>query len=337
MPTLQVEDLKTYYKIQRGFVKAVDGVSFVVEKGQALGLAGESGCGKTTIATSLLRVLPPNGMIVGGRILFKGIDIVKSTEAELKEGVRWTGISLVFQGAMNAFNPVIKVSDQIVEAIQLHEPNVETQEALERAGKLFQLVGVDPARLSHYPYEFSGGMRQRAMIAMALSCNPNLLIADEPSTALDVIVQAQVLQLLRQLKERLNLSLIIISHDLSIIAETCEKVAIMYGGKIAERGDIFAIFKNPLHPYTQGLLNAFPGVKAQRTRLVSIPGTPPDLLRAPVGCKFTERCKFAMPICQNVDPPLLEVEKDHWVACHLYAHALDANRGETLGRNVAES
>lgn len=337
MPTLQVEDLKTYYKIQRGFVKAVDGVSFVVEKGQALGLAGESGCGKTTIATSLLRVLPSNGLIVGGRILFKGIDIVKLTEAELKEGVRWTGISLVFQGAMNAFNPVIKVSDQIVEAIQLHEPNVETREALERAGKLFQLVGVDPARLSHYPYEFSGGMRQRAMIAMALSCNPNLLIADEPSTALDVIVQAQVLQLLRQLKERLNLSLIIISHDLSIIAETCEEVAIMYGGKIAERGDIFAIFKNPLHPYTQGLLNAFPGVKAQRTRLVSIPGTPPDLLRAPVGCKFTERCKFAMPICQNVDPPLLEVEKDHWVACHLYTHALDTNRGETLGRNVAES
>jgi peptide/nickel transport system ATP-binding protein len=337
MPTLRVEDLKTYYKIQRGFVKAVDGVSFTVEKGQALGLAGESGCGKTTIATSLLRVLPPNGMIVGGQILFRGIDIVKLTEVELKEEVRWRGISLVFQGAMNAFNPVIKVSDQIVEAIQLHEPNVEKQEALERAGKLFQLVGVDPSRLGHYPYEFSGGMRQRAMIAMALSCNPDLLIADEPSTALDVIVQAQVLQLLRQLKERLNLSLIIISHDLSIIAETCEKAAIMYGGKIAEQGDIFAIFKNPLHPYTQGLLNAFPGVKAQRTRLISIPGTPPDLLRAPVGCKFTERCKFAMSICQNVDPQLVEFEKDHYVACHLYTHESETNYGETLGRNAAES
>jgi peptide/nickel transport system ATP-binding protein len=318
MPTLRVEDLKTYYKIQRGFVKAVDGVSFDVEKGQAMGLVGESGCGKTTIATSLLRVLPSNGMIVGGRILFKDFDIVRMTEAELKEDIRWKGISLVFQGAMNALNPVIKVSDQIVEAIQLHEANVETKEALERAGKLFQLVGVDPSRLDHYAHEFSGGMRQRAMIAMALACNPDIMIADEPSTALDVIVQAQVLQLLRQLKERLNLSLIIISHDLSIIAETCENTAIMYGGRIAERGDIFAVFKNPLHPYTQGLLGAFPGVKAPKTRLVSIPGSPPDLLKAPVGCKFTERCKFAMPVCEKVDPELTEVEKDHYVACHLY-------------------
>jgi peptide/nickel transport system ATP-binding protein len=318
MLTLQVKDLKTYYKIQRGFVKAVDGVSFDIEKGQALGLAGESGCGKTTIATSLLRVLPSNAMIVDGQILYKGIDIVRLTEAELKEEIRWKGISLVFQGAMNALNPVIRVADQIVEAIQIHEPNVETQEAHERAEKLFQLVGIDPSRLDHFPHEFSGGMRQRAMIAMALACNPDILIADEPSTALDVIVQAQVLQLLRQLKERLNLSLIIISHDLSIIAETCENVAIMYGGKIAERGDIFAVFKNPLHPYTQGLLGAFPGVKAPKTRLISIPGTPPDLLRAPVGCKFAERCKFAMPICPNVDPQLLEVEKNHYVACHLY-------------------
>lgn len=318
MLALKVDSLRTYYKIQRGFVKAVDGVTFDLEKGQALGLVGESGCGKTTIATSLLRVLPSNGMIVDGRILFRDVDIVKLTEAELKEEVRWKGISLVFQGAMNAMNPVIKVSDQIVEAIQIHEPNVERQEAMERAGKLFQLVGIDPSRLDHYSHEFSGGMRQRAMIAMALACNPDILIADEPSTALDVIVQAQVLQLLRQLKERLGLSLIIISHDLSIIAETCEKAAIMYGGRIAERGDIFAIFKNPLHPYTQGLLGAFPGVKAPKTRLVSIPGSPPDLLKAPIGCKFTERCKFAMPICQNIDPELIEVEKDHYVACHLY-------------------
>jgi peptide/nickel transport system ATP-binding protein len=318
MPTLRVEDLKTYYKIQRGFVKAVDGVSFDVERGQAMGLVGESGCGKTTIATSLLRVLPSNGIIVGGRILFKTFDILRMTEPELKENIRWKGISLVFQGAMNALNPVIKVSDQIVEAIQLHEANVETKEALERAEKLFQLVGVDPSRLDHYAHEFSGGMRQRAMIAMALACNPDILIADEPSTALDVIVQAQVLQLLRQLKERLNLSLIIISHDLSIIAETCENAAIMYGGRIAERGDIFAVFKNPLHPYTQGLLGAFPGVKAPKTRLVSIPGSPPDLLKAPVGCKFTERCKFAMPVCEKIDPELIEVEKDHYVACHLH-------------------
>jgi peptide/nickel transport system ATP-binding protein len=240
-------------------------------------------------------------------------------EYELREKIRWKGISLVFQGAMNSMNPVIEVANQIIEAIQLHEPDVEAREAHERAEKLFQLVGIDPSRLNHYPFEFSGGMRQRAMIAMALACNPDVVIADEPSTALDVIVQAQVLQLLRQLKQRLNLSLIVISHDLSIIAETCERVAIMYGGKIAEYGDIVAVFKNPLHPYTQGLLGAFPGVRAPKTRLVSIPGSPPDLLNAPIGCKFTERCRFAMPICQRIDPPLLEVEKNHFVACYLYS------------------
>jgi len=317
MPTLQVKNLRTYYKIQRGFVKAVDGVSFDIEKGQALGIAGESGCGKTTIATSLLRVLPSNARIVDGEILYKGFNIATMDEYELREKIRWKGISLVFQGAMNSMNPVIEVANQIIEAIQLHEPDVEAREAHERAEKLFQLVGIDPSRLNHYPFEFSGGMRQRAMIAMALACNPDVVIADEPSTALDVIVQAQVLQLLRQLKQRLNLSLIVISHDLSIIAETCERVAIMYGGKIAEYGDIVAVFKNPLHPYTQGLLGAFPGVRAPKTRLVSIPGSPPDLLNAPIGCKFTERCRFAMPICQRIDPPLLEVEKNHFVACYL--------------------
>jgi len=317
MPTLQVKNLRTYYKIQRGFVKAVDGVSFDIEKGQALGIAGESGCGKTTIATSLLRVLPSNARIVDGEILYKGFNIATMDEYELREKIRWKGISLVFQGAMNSMNPVIEVANQIIEAIQLHEPDVEAREAHERAEKLFQLVGIDPSRLNHYPFDFSGGMRQRAMIAMALACNPDVVIADEPSTALDVIVQAQVLQLLRQLKQRLNLSLIVISHDLSIIAETCERVAIMYGGKIAEYGDIVAVFKNPLHPYTQGLLGAFPGVRAPKTRLVSIPGSPPDLLNAPIGCKFTERCRFAMPICQRIDPPLLEVEKNHFVACYL--------------------
>jgi peptide/nickel transport system ATP-binding protein len=321
MYTLRVKNLKTYYKVQRGFVKAVDGVSFEIEKGKALGLAGESGCGKTTIALSVTRVLPSNAQIVGGQILFKDVDIVTLDDADLRRDVRWKGISLVFQGAMNALNPVYKVGDQIIEAIKLHEPEVETKDAYERAQKLFELVGVDPTRLEHYPHEFSGGMRQRAMIAMALASNPDVLIADEPSTALDVIVQAQVLKLLRQLKDKLNLSLIVISHDLSIIAETCERAAIMYGGKIAEYGDIIAIFKRPLHPYTQGLLSAFPGIRAAKTRLVSIPGSPPDLLKAPIGCKFTDRCKYAMTVCVKVDPPLLEVEKDHFVACHLVNEA----------------
>jgi peptide/nickel transport system ATP-binding protein len=316
---LSVRNLKTYYQTQRGFVKAVDDVSFEVEKGQALGFAGESGCGKTTIALSILRILPPNAKIISGNIFFKGMDIVTLDEATLREKIRWKGISLVFQGAMNALNPVYKVSDQIVEAIQLHEPNVEKREAYERVAKLFELVGLDPSRVDHYPHEFSGGMRQRAMIAMALACNPDILIADEPSTALDVIVQAQVLQLLRNLKKKLNLSLIVISHDLSIIAETCEKVAIMYGGKLVEYGDIVAIFKNPLHPYTQGLLSAFPEIRAPRTKLISIPGSPPDLLNPPAGCKFVERCKYAMPVCKEVDPTPINIEKEHNVACHLYA------------------
>jgi peptide/nickel transport system ATP-binding protein len=316
---LSVRKLKTYYQTQRGFVKAVDDVSFEVEKGQALGFAGESGCGKTTIALSVLRILPPNAKIISGNIFFKGMDIATLDEATLREKIRWKGISLVFQGAMNALNPVYKVSDQIVEAIQLHEPNVEKREAYERVAKLFELVGLDPSRANHYPHEFSGGMRQRAMIAMALACNPDILIADEPSTALDVIVQAQVLQLLRHLKQKLNLSLIVISHDLSIIAETCEKAAIMYGGKLVEYGDIVAIFKNPMHPYTQGLLSAFPEIGAPRTKLVSIPGSPPDLLNPPAGCKFVERCKYAMPVCKEVDPTPINIEKEHNVACHLYA------------------
>jgi peptide/nickel transport system ATP-binding protein len=317
MYILSVKELKTYYKIKRGFVKAVDSVSFDIKKGEALGLAGESGCGKTTVALSIIKVLPSNAQIVGGQILYKNLDIVTLDEIELRKNVRWKGISLVFQGAMNALNPVYKVGDQIVEAIRLHEPDVEPQEAHERAMKLFELVGIDPMRLDHYPHEYSGGMRQRAMIAMALASNPDVLIADEPSTALDVIVQAQVLKLLRELKEKLNLSLIVISHDLSIIAETCEKAAIMYGGKICEYGDIRAIFKNPLHPYSQGLLGSFPGIHAPKTKLTSIPGSPPDLLNAPPGCKFAERCKFAMAICYESDPPQVEVEKNHSVACYL--------------------
>lgn len=316
MALLEVKELKTYFKIMRGYVKAVDDVSFEVEKGEALGLAGESGCGKTTTALAILKILPINGEIVGGKILFSGMDIVNMPEEKMRKEVRWKGISLVFQGAMNAFNPVYKIGDQIVEAITLHE-NVSKEEATERAKKLLEIVGIEPSRFYNYPHEFSGGMKQRALIAMAISCNPALLIADEPGTALDVVVQAQILKLLRELKKKLNLSMILITHDLSIIAETCEKTAIMYAGKIVEKGTAKHIFLNPLHPYTTGLISAFPNIKAPRTRVRSIPGTPPDLLNPPSGCRFHPRCQYAMEICKKKEPLLIETEKEHYVACHL--------------------
>lgn len=321
MTLLDIQDLKTYYYTLRGPVRAVDKVNFQVERGEALGLAGESGCGKTTIALSILKILPSGGRILGGKILFNGKDLVAIKESEMRKSIRWKGISIVFQGAMNALNPVYKVGDQIVEAIVTHEPDVSKSEAMERVEKLLEMAGMDPSRADNYPHEFSGGMRQRALIAMSLACNPELLIADEPGTALDVIVQAQVLKLLRELKQKLNLSMILITHDLSIIAETCEKTVIMYAGKIAEYGDIVAIFKEPLHPYTQGLLAAFPSVRALRRRMTSIPGSPPDLLNPPPGCKFHLRCPYAMDICKKEDPDLLDIGRYHYVACHLTGKA----------------
>jgi len=315
---LDVQHLTTHYRTLRGWVKAVEDVSFSIEKGLALGIAGESGCGKTSIALSLLKILPKGGKIRKGSIIFDGVDLVPLSDDEMRK-VRWKGISIVFQGAMNALNPVFKVGDQIVEAIRTHEPGVDRQTALERARNLLQLVGVDPERVDNFPHEFSGGMRQRALIAMALACNPKLLVADEPGTALDVIVQAQTLKLMRELKDRLNLSMVMISHDLSIIAETCEKVAIMYAGRIVEYGSAEDIFREPLHPYTQGLVKAFPSIKGERIRLTSIPGSPPDLLNPPSGCRFNPRCPYVMDVCKKEVPPLQKAGKgEHLVACHLY-------------------
>ena len=317
MPVLQLDGVTTNYRILRGWVKAAENVSFEVEKGQALGLVGESGCGKTTIALSILKILPPGGRIKSGKIIFDGTDIVPFDDAKMRK-IRWKGISIVFQGAMNALNPVFKVGDQIVEAIRLHEPNVSKSEAYRRAESLLEMVGVDASRVNNYPHEFSGGMRQRALIAMALASNPKVLIADEPGTALDVIVQAQVLQLMRALKEKLGLAMLMISHDLSIIAEVCERVAIMYAGRIVEYGEIATIFKEPLHPYTQGLMGAFPSIKGERKKLISIPGQPPDLLHPPKGCRFNPRCPFAMDRCREEDPELKKVGPDHYVSCFLY-------------------
>jgi peptide/nickel transport system ATP-binding protein len=316
MDVLEVKDLKTYFRILRGYVKAVDGVSFEIEKGEALGLAGESGCGKTTAALSILRILPSNGEIKGGKVLFNGEDVLKMPEKELREKVRWKGISIIFQGAMNALNPVYKVGDQIVEAMKTHI-DITKEEAKDRTSKLLELVGLEPSRAEGYPHEFSGGMRQRALIAMSIACDPDLLIADEPGTALDVIIAAQILKLLKELKKTLNLSMIMITHDLSIIAETCEKMAIMYAGKIVEYGSVFDIFEEPLHPYTQGLIGAFPKITEEKRRMISISGSPPDLLNPPTGCRFHPRCKCAMDICKKKDPEAKMVENVR-VACYLY-------------------
>jgi peptide/nickel transport system ATP-binding protein len=317
MPLLSVENLTTYYKTQRGYVRAVENISFSLEKGEAMGLAGESGSGKTTAALSILKLLPSNGEIVRGRMLFRDKDIVTMSENDLRNEIRWKGISYIFQGAMNAMNPVYNVEYQITEAIRLHEPKVKKKEAKDRVRKLFELVGLDPSRTTNYPHEFSGGMRQRAMIAMALACNPDMVIADEPGTALDVIVQAQVLKLIRTLKEKLNLGVIMITHDLSIISETCENMAIMYAGHIVELGDVLTMFKEPLHPYTQGLIIAFPNIREERRKMESIAGSPPNLLNPPTGCRFHPRCKYAMEICKKEEPPYKEVSKGHFVACYL--------------------
>lgn len=318
MALLEVRGLTTHYAILRGFVRAVENITFKVEKGEALGLVGESGCGKTTVALTLLKILPPGGIIAGGQIMFDGTDLVRLKENEMRK-YRWKRIAIVFQGAMNALNPVFKVGDQIIEAIKVHEPNVSKEEARSRTETLLDMVGIEPSRASNYPHEFSGGMRQRALIAMALAVQPDLLIADEPGTALDVIVQAQILQLMRDLKDKLGLAMILITHDLSIAAETCEKLAIMYAGKIVEYGDVRTIFKEPLHPYTTGLLGAFPTIKGERKKLVSIPGQPPDLLDPPSACRFHPRCPYVMKICTEVEPPLIDKgPASRQVACYLY-------------------
>jgi len=318
MAILQLDNLTTNYKTLRGWVRAAEGVNFELEKGKALGLVGESGCGKTTVALSILKILPAGGRIRSGKILFDGKDLVPLSDNEMRK-IRWKGISIVFQGSMNALNPVFKIGSQIVEAIRLHEPDVSKSDAYRRAEALLEMVGVEPSRVNNYPHEFSGGMRQRALIAMALAANPKVLVADEPGTALDVIVQAQVLQLMRSLKEKLGLSMLMISHDLSIVAEVCERVAIMYAGHVVEYGDIETIFKEPLHPYTQGLLGAFPSIGEKRKKLLSIPGQPPDLLNPPKGCRFNPRCPYAMDVCKEKDPQLERVGSgDHYVSCFLY-------------------
>jgi oligopeptide/dipeptide ABC transporter ATP-binding protein len=320
-PLLEVEGLTTHFSLPGATVHAVDDVSFRLDDGEALGIAGESGCGKTTTALSLVQLLPANARVVAGRVRLFGIDLRSKSEAALRR-YRWREVSIIFQGAMNALNPVKRVGDQIAEPIELRL-GLPAADARRRARELLQLVGIPTERASAYPHELSGGMRQRAMIAMALACDPAIVIGDEPTTALDVMVQAQILELLEDLREQLGLSLILITHDLSVIAETCDRVMIMYAGRVAEEGPVATVFARPRHPYTQLLLRAFPDVRAGRRNLGTIPGVPPDLRTPPPGCRFHPRCPAAMDICRTEVPAEVTFDDRVRVACHLYPPGSD--------------
>jgi len=313
MALLDVIDLTMHYHTKKGDVNAVDNVSFSLERGESLGLVGESGCGKTSLAITLLRLLPENAHILSGKVLFKGVDLLKLPEGEMRK-VRWKGISMVFQAAMNSLNPVYRVGDQIVEAMLAHD-GLSYQQARERVAELFELVGINPKRMDQYPHEYSGGMRQRAVIAMALSCNPDIIIADEPTTALDVIVQDRILHRLNEIRHQLNMSVIYISHDIAVIAEVSDRVGIMYAGKLVEIGPTEAIFKRPHHPYTAMLMSAFPSIHGEKHELTIISGEPPNLLDPPPGCRFHPRCPYATGVCKEKDPPLNPFKGEHHAAC----------------------
>ncbi|MHB8868821.1 MAG: ABC transporter ATP-binding protein [Thermoleophilia bacterium] len=315
MPLLAVDNLRTYYRTTRGQAKAVDGVSFGVEAGCSLGIAGESGCGKSTVALSLMRLVK-GGEIVGGSVTLDGTALLEMPVREFNHDIRWQRISLVPQGAMGALDPVFRVGEQIVEAIAAHDKSSRSA-MWARAEQLLQQVDIDPARARCYPHELSGGMCQRVMIAMALALGPQVVIADEPTTALDVVTQAQVLRLLRRLQRELNVSIVFISHDLSTLAQACDRIMIMYAGKTMEIGACEEVYRNPRHPYTRALLEAFPDIEVSR-RPRALGGRPPDLLDPPRGCRFNPRCPDALAICGVDEPSMSEVSAGRQVACHLF-------------------
>ncbi len=345
-PILEVQNLKTYFHTRGGAVKAVDDVSFKLQRGEVLGLAGESGCGKTTSCLSIMRMIPEPGEIMEGQLIydkaFEVMDDRKTIKERVKERrltkkgeviertnnllelrnhemrrIRGNHIAMIFQGAMNALNPVHRVGDQILEAIKIHDTVIDKTDAWDKVIDILETVGIDSSRARDYPHQLSGGMKQRALIAMALVNNPDIVIADEPVTALDVIVQSQVLKATKHLQKEFDLSMIMITHDLSVIAEVCETVAIMYAGKLVEYGDLRTIFKEPFHPYTQALIDSFPSIVGEKKELYEIGGAPPDLRNPPLGCRFHPRCPKAMPICSKKIPSNTEM-KDGFVACWLY-------------------
>ncbi len=314
-PLLELRDLYVEYLTPRGAVGAVDGVSFAIAPGEVFGLAGESGCGKSTIAHSILRVLRPPAVITGGQILFRGQDVLEM-DADALQSFRWRDVSMVFQSALNALNPVTRVKDQIADVIVHHE-RIAKSAAYERAATLLETVGIERSRMNAYPHELSGGMRQRVVIAIALALKPPLMIMDEPTTALDVVVQKDILQQIERLKQELGFSILFITHDLSLMVEFSDRIGIMYAGKLVELAPARQILDQPLNPYTQGLLSSFPPLVGEKTKLTGIPGAPPDLAAPPSGCRFHPRCPRAVARCREVAPALRQVRPQHWVACDL--------------------
>ena len=310
---LGVENLNIEFRLGEEYVRAVRDLNFELRPGETLGLAGESGCGKSTAALGIMNLLPDNGRISGGRIVFQGKDLAALSPREIRN-IWWKEMSIVFQGALNSLNPVKRVGAQIAEPLILRE-GLNKKAAWRRVEELFELIGIKPERAYDYPHEFSGGMRQRAMIAMSICLNPKLVIADECTTALDVMIQTQIMNLLKELKANLQLSMIFINHDLALIAEICDQVAIMYAGRIVEFGGMQDVFFRPAHPYVKLLLQSLPKMKGPVENLVSIPGVPPRLKEIPAGCSFLPRCPIGAEDCSRSNPPQTEVTKDHWAAC----------------------
>jgi len=323
MSLLSVEDLRVTFSTQRGTVHAVNGVSFGIDAGETLGIVGESGCGKSVTSLSIMRLLPRNGRNVAGRILLEGRDLLKLPEDEMR-ALRGNDISMIFQEPMTSLNPVFPCGEQVAEALRQHK-GMNDREARERAVELFKLVGIPgpDRRVNDYPHELSGGMRQRVMIAMALSCDPRLLIADEPTTALDVTIQAQILELLRGIQEQKQMAIMLITHDLGVIAEMAQDVVVMYAGKIVERGTVEQIFEAPRHPYTQGLLASIPGRGTKGKRLNVIKGTVPHPFNLPPGCLFAPRCPHAFEKCPTAFPALMDKGEGHRAACFLYGDEIE--------------
>ncbi|HEY3364971.1 MAG TPA: ABC transporter ATP-binding protein [Symbiobacteriaceae bacterium] len=322
---LEVRDLKTHFFSDRGAIPAVDGVSFTLDKGQTIGIVGESGCGKTVMALSVMRLIAPPGKVVAGEILLDGVDLAQKSTAQMCD-IRGADLAMIFQEPMTSLNPVHLVGRQVMEAIQLHQ-GLPREQARAKALEMFELVGIpEPVRrLTNYPHQLSGGLRQRVMIAMALSCRPKVLIADEPTTALDVTVQAQILNLLRDLQKTNEMAIMLITHDLGVVAEMADQVCVMYTGKVVEYGGVFPVFDNPLHPYTHGLYHSIPDIAdEERRRLYAIKGVVPNLLHMPKGCSFAPRCEKARPVCLAQQPPLVEAEPGHWVRCWLYTGEVSA-------------
>lgn len=310
---LEIRDLRVYFPLKRGSVKAVDGVSMDVEKAEIVGLAGESGSGKSTVGYSILRIIPPPGKTVGGQIRFEGEDLLVMPEPEFSRRIRWEKISMVFQGSMSSFTPVYTIGYQLAETLRLHGYEGDPES---RMVELMKMVRLDPSLLRKYPHELSGGQKQRAFIAMAIALNPELLIADEPTTALDVVSQMSILNLLKSLKRDYGLSVIFITHDLALLSEIADRVYIMYAGKVVEGGASERIYKTPKHPYTKALLASVPSI--DKAKLEGIPGFMPDLVDPPRGCRFHPRCPFAMEVCRRDEPKVKSVGGDQDVACWLY-------------------